>query len=224
MTGSFPEIREAALAQLPADTGLDGELVVWESGRLAFERLQQRLARRRDRGPGCGTPVAGALRGLRPGPPRRHRPDRLAVPAAASGAGSLFADRRASGAADAVPVDDRPGCGARGWLEWTAAGLEGLCFKRLDEPYVRGARSWRKHKVRATTEAVVGAVTGSLAAPPDGAAGPLRRRGRLQYTGRSTPLSQAAGRCAGRPVGLADGCASVAGVDVLGGLGNTARS
>ncbi|MEU5047703.1 hypothetical protein [Streptomyces griseorubiginosus] len=27
-------------------TGLDGELVVWESGRLAFERLQQRLARR----------------------------------------------------------------------------------------------------------------------------------------------------------------------------------
>ncbi|MFI8215831.1 hypothetical protein [Streptomyces sp. NPDC085932] len=46
LTGSFPEIRAAALAQLPADTGLDGELVVWESGRLAFERLQQRLARR----------------------------------------------------------------------------------------------------------------------------------------------------------------------------------
>ncbi|MCZ0210672.1 ATP-dependent DNA ligase, partial [Streptomyces sp. UMAF16] len=46
MTGSFPEIREAALAQLPAGTGLDGELMVWESGRLAFERLQQRLARR----------------------------------------------------------------------------------------------------------------------------------------------------------------------------------
>ncbi|WP_425950924.1 hypothetical protein [Streptomyces sp. DT73] len=46
MTGSFPEIRSAALAQLPADTGLDGELVVWEAGRLAFERLQQRLARR----------------------------------------------------------------------------------------------------------------------------------------------------------------------------------
>ncbi|MFD5712463.1 hypothetical protein ACFWHW_19075 [Streptomyces pharetrae] len=46
MTGSFPEIRAAALAQLPADTGLDGELVVWERDRLAFERLQQRLARR----------------------------------------------------------------------------------------------------------------------------------------------------------------------------------
>src|SRR5690606_42145271 len=46
MTGSFPEIRAAALTQLPADVGLDGALVVWESGRSAFERLQQRLARR----------------------------------------------------------------------------------------------------------------------------------------------------------------------------------
>ncbi|MFF5573931.1 ATP-dependent DNA ligase [Streptomyces luteogriseus] len=46
MTGSFSEIQAAALAQLPADTGLDGEPVVWESERLAFERLQQRLARR----------------------------------------------------------------------------------------------------------------------------------------------------------------------------------
>ncbi|MEV6938680.1 hypothetical protein AB0N19_30755 [Streptomyces sp. NPDC051132] len=46
MTSAFPEIREAALVHLPADTGLDGELVVWESDRLAFERLQQRLARR----------------------------------------------------------------------------------------------------------------------------------------------------------------------------------
>lgn len=41
MTGSFPEIRAAVLTQLPADTGLDGELVVWVTGRLAFERLQR---------------------------------------------------------------------------------------------------------------------------------------------------------------------------------------
>ncbi|MFF4717516.1 hypothetical protein ACFY2V_39915 [Streptomyces eurythermus] len=44
MTGSFPEMREAALAQLPADVRLDGELVMWESARPAFERLQQHLA------------------------------------------------------------------------------------------------------------------------------------------------------------------------------------
>ncbi|MFG3215648.1 ATP-dependent DNA ligase [Streptomyces tendae] len=42
MTGAFPEIADAALARLPADTGLDGELVVWEGERLAFERLPQR--------------------------------------------------------------------------------------------------------------------------------------------------------------------------------------
>lgn len=41
----FPEI-VAGAAQLPDATALDGELVVWEHGRLAFERLQNRLQRR----------------------------------------------------------------------------------------------------------------------------------------------------------------------------------
>ncbi|MFF4384574.1 hypothetical protein [Kitasatospora sp. NPDC001547] len=39
------EIRQAAHDKLPAGNGLDGELVVWEEGRLAFERLQARGAR-----------------------------------------------------------------------------------------------------------------------------------------------------------------------------------
>ncbi|MEU4467437.1 hypothetical protein AB0G20_27770 [Streptomyces sp. NPDC024017] len=34
------------MPRISADTGLDGERVVWERDRLAFERLQQRLARR----------------------------------------------------------------------------------------------------------------------------------------------------------------------------------
>jgi ATP-dependent DNA ligase len=50
MTPAFPEIRTAALAQLPDDTGLDGGLAVWETARLVFERLQQRLTRRRGAG------------------------------------------------------------------------------------------------------------------------------------------------------------------------------
>ncbi|WP_109006218.1 ATP-dependent DNA ligase [Streptomyces rishiriensis] len=41
----FPELHSGAL-QLPDATALDGEVVVWESGRLAFERLQGRLQRR----------------------------------------------------------------------------------------------------------------------------------------------------------------------------------
>ncbi|WP_346766357.1 hypothetical protein [Streptomyces sp. CB01881] len=43
---AFPEIRQAALAQLPTGAGLDGELVVWENDRLVFERLQARATAR----------------------------------------------------------------------------------------------------------------------------------------------------------------------------------
>ncbi|MFF7535258.1 hypothetical protein ACFZB2_40290 [Streptomyces bobili] len=46
MADSFPEV-VAGAAQLPDATAMDGELVVWDAaGRLAFERLQNRLARR----------------------------------------------------------------------------------------------------------------------------------------------------------------------------------
>ncbi|MFG2134964.1 hypothetical protein ACGFNV_45495 [Streptomyces sp. NPDC048751] len=46
MGPSFPELVAGAV-QLPDATALDGELVVWDAaGRLAFERLQNRLQRR----------------------------------------------------------------------------------------------------------------------------------------------------------------------------------
>ncbi|MFE0726045.1 MULTISPECIES: hypothetical protein [Streptomyces] len=54
-------------------------------------------------------------------------------------------------------------------------------------------RSWRKYKIKVTTEAIVGAVTGILAAPRTVLLGRYDRAGRLQYTGRSTTLSQVAG-------------------------------
>ncbi|MEV7084037.1 hypothetical protein AB0N88_36710 [Streptomyces sp. NPDC093516] len=78
-------------------------------------------------------------------------------------------------------------------MEWTAVGLEGLCSKRLDESY-RPVRSWRKYKIRLTREAIVGAVTGTLAAPRRVLLGRYDHAGRLHYTGRSTTLSQAASR------------------------------
>ncbi|GHI33381.1 ATP-dependent DNA ligase [Streptomyces daghestanicus] len=192
MTGSFPEIRTAALAHLPADTGLDGELVVWECGRLVFDRLQQRLARR----------GAGAAEAARQWPAHyvvfdllREAGDLADWPYQRRRAAleSLFAGHCLEAPLTLCPSTTDPAT-ARRWLEWTAAGLEGLCFKRLDEPYVRGARSWRKYKVRATTEAIVGAVTGSLTAPRTVLLGRYDAAGRLQYTGRSTTLSQAAGR------------------------------
>ncbi|UUA11587.1 MULTISPECIES: ATP-dependent DNA ligase [Streptomyces] len=192
MTGSFPEIRAAALAQLPGDTGLDGELVVWEAERLAFERLQQRLARR-----GKGAREAAGrwpahyvafdlvhvgstdLTGW------AYQRRRAALEA-------LFAERGLAAPLTLCPSTTDPAVAAQ-WLTWTAAGLEGLCFKRLDEPYLP-VRSWRKYKVRVTTEAIVGAVTGSLAAPRTVLLGRYDDAGRLRYTGRSATLSQAAGR------------------------------
>ncbi|MEU9356242.1 ATP-dependent DNA ligase [Streptomyces griseoloalbus] len=191
MTASFPEIRAAALAQLPPDNGLDGELVVWESDRLAFERLQQRLARR-----GAGAAEAArrwpahyivfdlvhAGADLTDWPYERRR----------TALEALFADRGVTAPLTLCPSTTDPAV-AREWLAWTAAGLEGLCFKRLNEPY-RPARSWLKYKVRVTTEAVVGAVTGTLAAPRTLLLGRYDAAGRLQYVGRSTTLSQAAGR------------------------------
>ncbi|MDX3319805.1 ATP-dependent DNA ligase [Streptomyces sp. ME03-5684b] len=190
MTTAFPEVREAALAQLPEDTGLDGELVVWESGRLAFERLQQRLARRRG---------AGALAAAQTWPahlvvfdilrlegtdltPRSYSERRAVLV-------DLFADRGLSAPFTLCPSTTDPDT-ARAWLEWTTAGLEGLCFKRLTEPYRGGARAWAKYKVRATEDAIVGAVTGPPAAPRSLLLGRYDSAGTLRYTGRTTPLAR----------------------------------
>ncbi|MFJ6527290.1 hypothetical protein ACIQMZ_18665 [Streptomyces longwoodensis] len=85
----------------------------------------------------------------------------------------------------------------RGWLEWTAARLEGLCFKRLDGPYTGGARAWRKYKVRTATEALIGAITGTLQAPRMVLLGRYDTAGRLQYAGRSTTPSARLGRALG---------------------------
>ncbi|MFC8878464.1 ATP-dependent DNA ligase [Streptomyces ardesiacus] len=191
MTAAFSEIQEAALAQLPADTGLDGELVVWEDGRLAFERLQQRLARRRG---------AGALAAAQTWPAhlvvfdllrlegtdltsRSYRERRTALEA-------LFTGRGLSAPFTLCPSTTDPAT-ARAWLEWTTAGLEGLCFKRLLEPYRAGTRAWGKYKVRVTEDAIVGAVTGPPAAPRTLLLGRYDDAGVLCYTGRTTPLARA---------------------------------
>ncbi|PAN00486.1 hypothetical protein CJI59_16835 [Streptomyces sp. Alain-F2R5] len=55
-------------------------------------------------------------------------------------------------------------------------------------PYRAGARAWGKYKVRVTTEAIVGAVTGTPAAPRALLLGRYDDTGRLRYTGRAVPL------------------------------------
>ncbi|MET7887824.1 ATP-dependent DNA ligase [Streptomyces avermitilis] len=192
MTSAFPEV-VAGTEQLPDATALDGELVVWESGRLAFERLQGRLQRR---GTGAGRlaeqwpchfvafdllRLAGTDTTAWP-----YRRRRAALEA-------LFTEQDLSGPWALCPSTTDPET-ATEWLSWSAVGMEGLCFKRLDDRYRPAVRGWQKYKVRETSEAIVGAVTGTLTAPRSLLLGRYDTDRRLQYTGRTTTLTQTAGR------------------------------
>lgn len=114
---------------------MNGELVVWESGRLAFERLQQRLARRRGAGAlaaarACPAHlvVFGLMRqgstDLPPWPCSRRR----------TALEELFAETRMTAPLTLCPSTADPDT-ARQWLTWTSTGQEGLVFKPLRAPY-----------------------------------------------------------------------------------------
>ncbi|MFE1227202.1 ATP-dependent DNA ligase [Streptomyces sp. NPDC058759] len=192
MGPSFPEV-VAAAGQLPDATALDGELVVWDAaGRLAFERLQNRLARR-----GAGAAQAAqewpahfvAFDLLRlsgtdtTGWPYRRR--RAALE-------SVFAARRLSAPWALCPSTTEADV-VREWLTWASVGMEGVIFKKLDDAYKPSVRGWEKYKVRETSEGIVGAITGSLAVPRTLLLGRYDDQGRLQYVGRTTTLAQVTG-------------------------------
>ncbi|MFD0009093.1 hypothetical protein ACFVJ4_43035 [Streptomyces sp. NPDC127178] len=135
MSPAFPEI-VADAGQLPDATALDGELVVWEHGRLAFERLQNRLQRR---GPAAALAADEApahfvafdllrLSGTETTtwPYRRRR----------AALTSLFAAQRLTAPWALCPSTTDPDT-VTDWLTWAAVGLEGVVFKRLDGPYCR---------------------------------------------------------------------------------------
>ncbi|MFF0000588.1 hypothetical protein [Streptomyces avermitilis] len=68
-----------------------------------------------------------------------------------------------------------------------------MVFKRLEDAYRPSVRGWQKYKVRETSEAIVGAVTASPAAPRTLLLGRYDGQGRLQYVGRTTTLARTAG-------------------------------
>ncbi|MEU3620026.1 ATP-dependent DNA ligase [Streptomyces sp. NPDC006872] len=192
MGPSFPEVVAGAV-QLPDATALDGELVVWDAaGRLAFERLQNRLARR----------GGGAARAAEEWPAhfvafdllRQSGTDTTSWPYRRRRAAleSVFAARRLSAPWALCPSTTRADV-VREWLTWASVGMEGVVFKRLDDAYRPSVRGWEKYKVRETSEAIVGAVTGSLGAPRTLLLGRYGTEGRLQYVGRTTTLARTAG-------------------------------
>ncbi|KOV97525.1 ATP-dependent DNA ligase [Streptomyces sp. NRRL WC-3723] len=79
------------------------------------------------------------------------------------------------------------------WLTWASVGMEGVVFKRLDDVYRPSVRGWRKYKVRETSEAIIGALTGPPTAPRTLLLGRYDDEGRFQYVGRTTTRARQAG-------------------------------
>lgn len=187
---AFPDL-VAAAAQLPNALVLDGELVAWDTttGQLSFEALQRRAAARGRTAAALAmkTPaffiafdalqISGTSLLSLPFAERRRR---LEV---------LFAAHQLASPWTLCPQTTDPAT-AREWMEeWTdTPGVEGLVLKNLNQRYQPGVRGWTKIRRRDTSEAVIGAVTGTLARPQLLILGRHDQEGRLRTVGRTTTL------------------------------------
>lgn len=149
----FPEVA-AALAELPGDFVLDGELLIPVGPTLSFGALQLRLhpAESRIRRLSAETParlmlfdclaVDGETLADRPLSERRAALER-------------FHARHRSPTLRLSPVTDDPVV-ARRWLGGTGSALDGVVAKSLAEPYRPGERAMVKVKRMRTADCVVG--------------------------------------------------------------------
>ncbi|WP_327360029.1 ATP-dependent DNA ligase [Streptomyces sp. NBC_01296] len=206
--GAFPDLVASAEAQLPAGLVLDGELLVWDAGAgvLSFEGLQRRAAARAR----SAAALAGKLpaffvafdvlqldgRGLLDLPyvERRARLE------------ALFADHALTAPWTLCPMTTDP-AKAREWLDsWTdVSGVEGIVVKPLTSRYMPGHRgAWTKVRRRDTTEAIIGAVTGTLTRPQLLVLGRHDHTGRLRAVGRTVPLRTEAARLVAEHLAAAD--------------------
>ncbi|MGW7435329.1 ATP-dependent DNA ligase [Streptomyces sp. NPDC054849] len=202
----FPDLVSAA-EQLPGGLVLDGELVVWdaEAGRLSFEALQRRAAAR---GRGARRLAAslsaffiafdilqqeGTVLLKSPYLQRRARLE------------TLFASHRLSSPWTLCPMTTDL-IKAQEWLEscTDVSGVEGIVVKAIHQHYQPGYRGWYKLRHRDTTEAVIGAVTGTMVRPQLLLLGRHDALGHLHPVGRTAPLRPEAARLVGGNVTEAD--------------------
>ncbi|WP_405533821.1 ATP-dependent DNA ligase (plasmid) [Streptomyces avidinii] len=193
----WPDLVAAAEAQLPYGLVLDGELVVWdtEAERLSFEALQRRAATRA-RG-------AQALAARWPAYfvafdlLQHDGQELLTRPYAERRAllENLFSEHALTAPWTLCPQTTDL-ARAREWLEsWTdVSGVEGILVKPLNGRYLPGYRGWTKIRRRDTTEAIVGAITGTLTRPQLLVLGRHDHDGRLRAVGRTVPLRPDAAR------------------------------
>ncbi|HET9170414.1 MAG TPA: hypothetical protein VFN97_13305 [Actinospica sp.] len=194
LTSAFPEVVRAA-ATLPdalGDVVLDGELVVWNAGQLDFKLLLARQGRRQ-------RPI-GELAAEHPASYVAFDLLHLAghdligerYDVRRRGLERIFTEHELAPQLTLCPSSGDP-AEIELWLTaWTGFGIEGLCFKRRDQPYLPGRRGWTKYRVHDSVEAVVGAVTGSPRRPEILHLGVPDPEQGLRYLGRTVPIGRAA--------------------------------
>jgi DNA ligase 1 len=153
ITERFPELAQAA-ALLPDGTVLDGEVMPWRDGPLAFAQLQRRIGRK-VLGPKILAEVPVVLLAydlleidgadVREQPLSWRRARLEALVRATPSAGRILLS-------PAVHADDWDGV-LQAYREARARSAEGLMLKRLDAPYGVGRRKggWWKWKVEPFT-------------------------------------------------------------------------
>lgn len=193
----FPDLLAAA-ERLPGGLVLDGELVAWdtEAGRLSFEGLQRRTVARGRTAAGLASTLPAFFIAFdilqqdgvellrQPYWQRRQRLERL------------FATHRLGAPWTLCPMTTEL-VKAEQWLEtWSGAvaGLEGIVVKPMRQPYQPGSRGWYKLRRRDTTEAIIGATTGTFARPQLLLLGRHDQHGHLRPVGRTGPLRPEAAR------------------------------
>ncbi|WP_260618006.1 ATP-dependent DNA ligase [Streptomyces sp. WAC07149] len=187
----WPDLVAAADTQLPAGLVLDGELLVWdvEAGRLSFEALQRRAAARARGAPALAASLPAffvAFDVL-----QLDGQELLARPYAERRAllENLFAEHGLTAPWTLVPMTTDL-AKAREWLQtWTdVSGVEGLVCKGMTTRYLPGYGGWTKIKRRDTSEAIIGAITGTLTRPQLLVLGRHDEHGRLRAVGRTVAL------------------------------------
>jgi ATP-dependent DNA ligase len=186
LTDRFPDVVAAAVAQVPAGTVLDGEVVIWNGARLDFGLLQQRMVS----SPGRIAALAAA-----------HPASYVAFDLLAAGGTDLrpwkLTRRRAEledmAARWAPPLQLSPATSdpaeATTWFhDYRPAGVEGLVAKGAGTRYAPGRREWLKVKSWETTEVLAGGVIGPIERPSQLVAGRYRD-GELVVVGRTSPLN-----------------------------------
>ena len=186
LTDRFPDVAAAALAQVPAGTVVDGEVVIWNGDRLDFGLLQRRMVT-----------APGRISSLVAAHPASYVAFDLLAAGGADLRGHRLSGRRAElerlAAGWAPPLQLSPATAdldeARGWFtDFRPAGVEGLVVKGAGTRYAPGRREWLKVKSWETTEVIAGGVIGTIGAPSQLVAGRYRD-GELVVVGRTSPLS-----------------------------------